>query len=95
MRLLAVTSTALAFVGSTVNAQNSTLSSWTDSVSGVTFKLAIWDTSAAPFPILMSFVAPINITWAAFAAGACMLRSPLIVAWPNGTNVVVTSRWAR
>jgi len=95
MRFSQLASTALVLVGSAVQAQNSTLSSWTDAVSGVTFKLAIPDKSAAPFPILMSFVAPINITWAAFATGACMLRSPLIVAWPSGAGVVVTARWAR
>ncbi len=87
---------ALAMAGLTA-AQNSSagLLSWTDAGgSGVTIKLAIPDKTAAPFGILMSIVAPVKVTWVGFATGACMLRSPLIVAWPNGTSVAVTTRWA-
>jgi hypothetical protein len=56
--------------------------------------LALPNVSAAPFPLLVTFSAPLAVGWAGFATGGCMLRSPLIVAWPNGTSVVSTTRWA-
>lgn len=84
----------LCMAATAIQAQTPTLSSWSDTSIDVAFKLAIPEKTAAPFPIMMSITAPANVTWAAFATGACMLRSPLIVAWPNGTGVVVTARWA-
>ena len=88
MKLLTLaTSLALA------TAQN--MSSFTDPTANLTFKLAIpADKNSAPFPLLMSIAAPVGVSWAGFATGGCMLRSPLIVAWVNGTGVVVTTRWA-
>ncbi|KAJ9138284.1 hypothetical protein NKR19_g7892 [Coniochaeta hoffmannii] len=56
--------------------------------------LAIPNTTAAPFPLLVTFSAPLSVGWAGFATGGCMLRSPLIVAWPNNKSVVATTRWA-
>ncbi|KAK0633992.1 hypothetical protein B0T14DRAFT_508179 [Immersiella caudata] len=100
MKLLTPALLALASMSSLVQsqAQNQArpLSSFTDSSANITFKLAIPDTTSAPFPLLMSIIAPIGISWAGFATGGCMLRSPLIVAWPkaNGTGFVVTTRWA-
>ncbi|KAK5659576.1 hypothetical protein OQA88_778 [Cercophora sp. LCS_1] len=93
MKLLQSIALALA-VSVNVQAQNTTMASYTDASANLTFKLAIPDTTAAPFPLLMSIIAPIGISWAGFATGGCMLRSPLIVAWVNGTGVVVTTRWA-
>jgi len=93
MKLLSLGSLALAAsIG--VQAQSLPLSSFTDASANLTFKLAIPDKTAAPFPLLMSIVAPIGISWAGFATGGCMLRSPLLVAWVNGTGVAVTTRWA-
>lgn len=73
------------------------LSAYTEPASGVTIKLAIPEVETAPFPILMSIVAPASVTWVGWAAGACMLRSPLIVAWPKANNagIQVVTRWAK
>ncbi|KAH8752456.1 hypothetical protein F5882DRAFT_268324, partial [Hyaloscypha sp. PMI_1271] len=62
--------------------------------SGVQYSVGIPEVAAAPFDIYTSIVAPIDVTWAAVAYGGCMLRSPLLVAWPHDTNVVVSPRWA-
>ncbi|KAH6676779.1 hypothetical protein B0J14DRAFT_586295 [Halenospora varia] len=68
--------------------------SWTEGGSGARFSLAIPDEQDAPFNIYGSIVVPVNTTWASIAFGGCMLRSPLVVAWRNSTNVVVAPRWA-
>ncbi|KAJ9144134.1 hypothetical protein NKR23_g6036 [Pleurostoma richardsiae] len=94
MRFLSVNPVFLTVAASTATAQNLSIAAWADASSGIAYKLAIPDVSSAPFPLLMSIVAPVDVTWAAFATGACMLRSPLVVAWPSGTNVIVTARWA-
>jgi Cytochrome domain of cellobiose dehydrogenase len=88
MRLLAGTVALLA------TAVNGSLLSWTESVSGVQYSVGIPEAAAAPFEIYTSIVAPINMTWAAIAYGGCMLRSPILVAWANGSNVAVSPRWA-
>ncbi|KAN0108612.1 iron reductase domain protein [Hyaloscypha variabilis] len=88
MRLLAGTVALLA------TAVSGDVLSWTESVSGVQYNVAIPETAAAPFDIYTSIVSPINMTWAALAFGGCMLRSPILVAWANGTNVAVSPRWA-
>jgi hypothetical protein len=88
MRLLAGTVALLA------TAVSGDVLSWTESVSGVQYNVAIPETAAAPFDIYTSIVSPINITWAALAFGGCMLRSPILVAWANGTNVAASPRWA-
>jgi cellobiose dehydrogenase (acceptor) len=73
---------------------NGSVLSWTEPVSGVQYSVGIPEVAAAPFDIYTSIVAPIDVTWAAVAYGGCMLRSPLLVAWPHDTNVVVSPRWA-
>ncbi len=93
MKVLVSALALLAGVAQT-QAQTSGLSTFSDAGSGVSIKLAIPDKTAAPFGMLMSIAAPVNVTWVGFATGACMLRSPLIVAWPNRSSVAVTTRWA-
>lgn len=56
--------------------------------------LALPNVSTPPFPMLLTFSAPLSVGWAGFATGGCMLRSPLVVAWRNGSDVVATTRWA-
>lgn len=68
--------------------------SFTDEGIGATYTIAIPEVPSAPFPLLMSISVPRDVSWAGFATGGCMLRSPLIVAWVNGTSLVVTTRWA-
>jgi hypothetical protein len=75
-------------------AASGSLVSWTESVSGVQYSVGIPEAAAAPFDIYTSIISPISMTWAAIAFGGCMLRSPILVAWANGTNVVVSPRWA-
>ncbi len=84
----------LSTVALLATAVNGSLLSWTEAVSGVQYSVAIPEVAAAPFDIYTSIVAPINMTWAAIAYGGCMLRSPILVAWANGTNVAVSPRWA-
>jgi hypothetical protein len=94
MRISQLASVVLAASGSLAQGQNGSFVSFSDVGIGLDFKLAIPDTSAAPFPLLLTISAPISVGWAGFATGGCMLRSPLIVAWRNGNNVVATTRWA-
>lgn len=68
--------------------------SFSDAGVGLEISLAIPDAKSAPFPMYMTMTAPTSVGWGGFATGGCMLRSPLILAWPNGDNVMVTTRWA-
>lgn len=70
------------------------LVSYTETVSGVQYNVGIPEVAAAPFDVYTSIVAPINMTYAAISFGGCMLRSPILVAWANGTNIAVSPRWA-
>ncbi|TRX87981.1 hypothetical protein FHL15_011122 [Xylaria flabelliformis] len=48
-----------------------------------------------PFDILMQIVAPKAAAgWAAVAWGGKMTKNPITVAWANGNQIVVSSRWA-
>ena len=58
------------------------------------FRLAIPDTTAAPFDTILQIISPVSFGWAGFAWGGGMTLNPLVVAWPNGNKVVVSSRWA-
>ncbi|KAK0655158.1 hypothetical protein B0T16DRAFT_450893 [Cercophora newfieldiana] len=60
----------------------------------IVFRIAIPETTAAPFDILLQIVAPISVSWASIAWGGKMTANPLTVAWPNGNSAVVSSRWA-
>ncbi|PVH78193.1 iron reductase domain protein [Cadophora sp. DSE1049] len=82
----------LAVLATAVHGQKTV--SWTEATSGVVYSMAIPAVDAAPFEVYLSITAPANITWAAVAFGGCMLRSPLVVAWKNSTNVVAAPRWA-
>jgi len=91
---LSLTNTLLALAAPAVRAEPPSLSSWSDRDLDLTFQIAIQNKTEAPFALIMSIIAPKSVTWAGFATGACMLRSPLLVAWPNGTGVAVAARWA-
>ena len=84
--------TTLAVLATAVQGQKTV--SWTEVASGVVYSMAIPAVDAAPFEVYLSITAPANITWAAVAFGGCMLRSPLVVAWKNSSNVVAAPRWA-
>ena len=78
-----------------VSAQAQKMLEWSNNTIGVTYKLAIPEASLGPFDMAWSIVAPVGMGWAALSMGGCMLRSPLLVAWPNGKSVVVSPRWAK
>lgn len=61
------------------------------------FRVAVPDSAVAgaPFDTLLQIVAPASLGWAGFAWGGRMTLNPLTVVWPNGNNVMVSSRWAR
>lgn len=84
---------ALALLASYAHGQKAL--EWNEPTSGVTYGVAVPDTAAAPFDMLLSIEAPVSAGWVGWAAGGCMLRSPILVAWPNGNGTIVSSRWAK
>lgn len=60
----------------------------------ITFRIAIPETTAAPFDVLLQIVAPVTVGWASVAWGGKMANNPLTVGWPNGNSAVVSSRLA-
>jgi Cytochrome domain of cellobiose dehydrogenase len=93
MRISNLAST-LVLAASTVQAQSMSMLEWSNNTIGVTYKVAIPDSAGTSYPMVMSITAPVNTSWAGLSTGGCMLRSPLIVAWQNGTSVAVSARWA-
>lgn len=70
-------------------------SQYEEPASGITYRIAIPEVSAAPFDILLQIVAPVDKAgWAAIAWGGKMNLNPLTVGWPNGDSAVVSSRWS-
>ncbi|KAK3901069.1 cellobiose dehydrogenase [Staphylotrichum tortipilum] len=70
-------------------------SQYEEPASGITYRIAIPEVSAAPFDILLQIVAPVDKAgWAAIAWGGKMNLNPLTVGWPNGNAAVVSSRWS-
>jgi hypothetical protein len=70
-------------------------SEFIEPTSGIAYRIAIPEVSAAPFDVLLQIVAPIDKAgWAAIAWGGAMNRNPLTVGWPNGNTAVVSSRWS-
>lgn len=66
------------------------------SPGGVSYRIAIPDNATAGnFDVLVQIVAPKSVGWAGLAWGGVMVNNPLLVAWANGANTVVTSRSAR
>ena len=59
------------------------------------FRVAFPDTSSTPFDALLQIVSPVAAGWAGFAWGGRMVNNPLTIAWQNGKNVTISSRWAR
>ena len=94
LTFLTITMRLLGAVSVLATVVSGSVVSYTEAVSGVQYNVAIPETAAAPFDIYTSIVSPINMTWAAIAFGGCMLRSPILVAWANGTNIAVSPRWA-
>ncbi|KAK1830204.1 hypothetical protein QBC39DRAFT_411741 [Podospora conica] len=64
-------------------------------VPGLSFRIAIPETQAAPFDVYLSIVAPVTTGWASIAWGGKMIGNPLTIGWANGDKAVVSSRWAK
>ncbi|KAK0717268.1 hypothetical protein B0T26DRAFT_709347 [Lasiosphaeria miniovina] len=62
---------------------------------GITFRIAIPASAQqyAPFDAVLQVVVPNDVGWAGLAWGGSMTRNPLLAAWKNGNNAVITSRW--
>lgn len=61
----------------------------------IAYRIAIPDTATpGNFSVLLQIVAPRTVGWAGLAWGGVMVNNPLLVAWANGANTVVSSRRA-
>lgn len=60
----------------------------------IVYRVAIPDSSEAPFDILLQIEAPASVGWAGIAWGGRMTGNPLTISWANGDGAVVSSRWA-
>ncbi|KAH6628767.1 hypothetical protein F5144DRAFT_655390 [Chaetomium tenue] len=70
-------------------------SEFREPASGISYRIAIPEVSAAPFDVLLQIVAPVDKAgWAGVAWGGTMNGNPLTVGWPNGDGAVVSSRWS-
>ncbi len=70
------------------------LAEFTATTSGTVFRIGLPEVSKAPFDTLVQVVAPVTVGWAGLAWGGSMAQNPLTVAWMNGDQGVVSSRWA-
>lgn len=67
----------------------------TDRVHGVTYGYAfppVDGTNTDEF--IGEIIAPIGVAWAGMVPGGSMLRNLLLVAWPDGDEIVATPRIA-
>jgi len=63
---------------------------------GSAFRIAIADTSTGgDFDIAIQLIAPVGQGWVGLSWGGGMSQAPLTVAWPNGQDVTLSSRWAK
>lgn len=62
--------------------------------AGITYRIATPAGAAAGFDVALQIVAPSAVGWAGIGWGGGMLNNPLVVAWPNGDTVTVSSRTA-
>lgn len=60
---------------------------------GVSFGIAVPDgATKAPFDVIIQVTALKSIGWAGIGWGGAMTYNPLTIVWPNGKDVVVSSR---
>lgn len=67
----------------------------TDASRGIMFGVALPSnlTSFQPFDAVIQITAPVEVGWTGLAWGGRMTANPLTVAWANGNNVVISSRY--
>jgi cellobiose dehydrogenase (acceptor) len=54
----------------------------------------VFPTSTTGTEFIGEIVAPISVKWAAIALGGAMIGNPLLMAWPYGSTIVTSTRWA-
>ncbi|CAI6025038.1 unnamed protein product [Clonostachys chloroleuca] len=62
--------------------------------NGIVYGVAIPEATEAPFDVILQITAPTEIGWAGLSWSSGMTNNPLTIAWPNGDEVVVSSRAA-
>ena len=65
----------------------------TDPVYGVGYGIVLPQASTST-EFIGEIVAPIGAKWIGWALGGAMIGDLLIVAWPNGNNIVASTRYA-
>lgn len=69
----------------------------TDPVHDVTYGVVLpplVSSGAQSTEFIGEIVAPIDSQWIGIALGGAMSQNLLIVAWPNGNDIVASTRWA-
>ncbi|EGS22654.1 uncharacterized protein CTHT_0011260 [Thermochaetoides thermophila DSM 1495] len=63
---------------------------------GITYRIAIPDNAQnyVPYDAVVQLVVPNDVGWAGLAWGGSMPRNPLLVAWKNNNDVIISPRWA-
>jgi Cytochrome domain of cellobiose dehydrogenase len=63
--------------------------------SSILYRIALpQPVNSTNYDIVLQIVAPKDVGWAGIAWGGEMVLCPLTVAWANGNNVVLSSRYA-
>ena len=65
----------------------------TDPVHSVTYGIALPSASTSS-EFIGEITAPIDAKWVGLALGGAMIGDLLIVAWPNGDDIVASTRYA-
>lgn len=67
-----------------------------DSTDGISLRLALPVTASGtgPYDALVQIEAPASLGWVGWAWGGQMTYNPLTIIWPNGNDVVHSSRMA-
>ncbi|PKS05596.1 hypothetical protein jhhlp_008114 [Lomentospora prolificans] len=99
MGLLSLAAVTLATLGSTLAAPSPRQAAGLtykefSTPSGIVYRVAIPEASAAPFDVALQIVAPKATGWAGIAWGGSMSNNPLTIAYPNGETVTASSRIA-
>lgn len=66
---------------------------YTEPAHGVTFGMIFPPVESNADEYLGEIVAPIATKWAGFSPGGQMINNILLVAWPNGNDLVTSVRY--
>lgn len=68
--------------------------SYTDSDTNISWRIALPETTNGSYDALIQIEGPANLGWIGWAWAGTMAYNPLTVVWPNGNDVVHSSRMA-